>query len=31
MLEIAARDICPEDPSGYLHDLSTRDYYEEMD
>lgn len=31
MLEIAAQDICPEDPSGYLHDLSTRDYYEEVD
>jgi len=30
MLEIAAKDICPEDPGGYLHDLSTRDYYEEI-
>lgn len=30
MLEIAAKDLHPEDPGGYLHDLSTRDYYEEM-
>ena len=33
MLEIAAKDISEldgSDPSAYLHDLSTRDYYEEI-
>lgn len=33
MLEIAAKDICSLDGSDvndYLHDLGTRDYYEEM-
>lgn len=34
MLEIAAKDICSLDGSDvndYLHDLGTRDYYEEME
>ena len=30
MLWIAAYDIWPENPGDYLHDLSTRDYYEEI-
>ena len=34
MLEIAAKDIYELDgsnPNDYLHDLSTRDYYDEID